>query len=137
MLKREFSAGGIVVKKQEKGFNVLLIKDSYGRWTWPKGHVDKGESSREAALREVTEEVGLTKIQILKKIGQNQYFYKRSGKLIFKTVYLFLIEARGEEKLKVQTEEIQTAKWFIPAQALPKVKYKGAHRLLQKAQNLF
>ncbi|MBU4310579.1 NUDIX domain-containing protein, partial [bacterium] len=52
MAKREFSAGGIVIKREKSKIKVLLIKDGYGKWTWPKGNIDKGESSEDAALRE-------------------------------------------------------------------------------------
>ena len=138
MAKSEFSAGGIVVKRQGRGaFRVLLIKDSYGRWTWPKGNINKGEASRDAALREVTEEVGLKDIRIAAKIGQNKYFYRLKGSLIFKTVFIYLIEARGNEKIKVQKEEIVSGKWFAPAAALKKLEYKGAPLLLKKAVDKF
>jgi 8-oxo-dGTP diphosphatase len=132
-MKREFSAGGIVIRRRGRGLKVLLIKDSYGRWTWPKGNIEKGESSKEAALREVSEETGLTNISIIDKIGQNQYFYKLKGKLIFKTVYVYLIEAAGNEKLRIQKEEIDDGKWLAPEQALKKLGYKDAPKLLKKA----
>ena len=41
MADREFSAGGIVIKGKKDDLEVLLIKDGYGRWTWPKGKIDK------------------------------------------------------------------------------------------------
>lgn len=53
MAEREFSAGGIVMRWERQKPKVLLIKDSYGRWTWPKGNIDKGESSKDAAIREI------------------------------------------------------------------------------------
>lgn len=122
-----------MVKKRGRGLRVLLIKDSYGRWTWPKGNIQKNESSKDAALREITEEVGLKNIQPLEKIGQTQYFYKLKSELIFKTVFIYLIEAKGNEKIKIQKEEIETGRWFAPAQALRKLEYKGAPLLLKKA----
>ena len=133
MTKREFSSGGVVVKRWGRGVKVLLIKDSYGRWTWPKGHIEKGETSREAALREVREEVGLKSINILKKIGQTQYFYRLKGELIFKTVIIYLIEAGSKEKIRIQKSEIAAGLWFAPTQAYKKVDYKGAGSLLRKA----
>ncbi len=132
-MKREFSAGGIVIKRQGRGIRVLLIKDSYGRWTWPKGNIEKKESSQNAALRETTEETGLKKIEILAKIGKNEYFYKRNNNLIFKTVFIFLIEAKGRERLKIQKEEIASGAWMTPGAAAKKLSYKGASQLLKKA----
>lgn len=152
MAKREFSAGGIVVKRERGRLKVLLIKDGYGRWTWPKGNIGKGESSEDAALRETREETGLKKLQIIEKLDRINYFYRPSslrssglsdpersegsrlhGDLIFKTVYLFLIEARGREPLKIQASEIQDAKWFTPEEALETVAYKGSKEILKKA----
>ena len=137
MAKREFSAGGIIFRKKGGGFEVLLIKDGYGRWTWPKGHIDQGEKSQDAALREVEEEVGLKDIRILGKVGRNNYFFRLKGDLIFKTVYFFLVEAEGKEKIKVQKDEIAQARWFGPEIALKTVEYKGAKEMLEKAIEMY
>src|ERR1035437_4680629 len=54
-------AAGILIVK---GDRVLLVKrgiePGYGRWTFPGGHVDRGETLEEAALRETLEECGVT-----------------------------------------------------------------------------
>ncbi|UCB57209.1 MAG: NUDIX hydrolase [Candidatus Omnitrophota bacterium] len=137
MAKREFSAGGIVFKKKDRGFEILLIKDSYGRWTWPKGKIDKGEKSLDAAVREIEEEVGLKDVDVLGRIGRTNYFYRLKGGLIFKTVFFFLMEAKGNEKLKIQKGEINDARWFKSSEALEKVEYKGAREMLEKAINMY
>lgn len=137
MADREFSAGGIVIKRYGGNIKVLLIKDSYGRWTWPKGKIDKGESVAEAAIREVREETGLRSVEAIKQIDRTQYFYRRSGKLIFKTVYIFLFRLLKNEGLRIQTEEIRAGKWFSPREALGRVDYKGSKKILKKAVDLF
>lgn len=137
MAEREFSAGGIVVKKAKEDLRILLIKDGYGRWTWPKGNIEKGEASEEAAKREIKEEVGLTQIEIIQELDKIQYFYRLKGRLIFKTVYLFLFEAKGDEKLTPLKEEIKEAKWFSPDEALEIIEYKGAKEILKKAMENF
>ena len=138
MTKREYSSGGIVVKQWGRGFRVLLIKDPYGRWTWPKGNIEKGETSKNAALREITEEVGLKHLKLLEKVGQTQYFYRLKGSLIFKTVYIYLlISASPGERLKIQFEEIDAGKWFNPKEALKKVGYKDASQTLKKALKIY
>lgn len=38
---------------------VLIHRPGHDDWSFPKGKLDKGESSKEAALREVEEETGL------------------------------------------------------------------------------
>lgn len=137
MAKREFSAGGIIIRKKGRDFEVLLIKDSYGRWTWPKGKIDQSERSQDAAVREIKEEVGLNNIRLLEKIGRSNYFFRLRGELIFKTVFFFLVEATTNEKIKVQRSEIQDARWFKLKQALEAVEYKGAKELLEKAIKIY
>ena len=135
-LKREFSSGGVVVRKTGNSFAVLLIKDSYGRWTWPKGHIDKNESSEEAALREISEEVGIENTVIIGKIGQQQYFYKLKGDLVFKTVFIYLCETK-QTRLTIQDSEIDDGMWFSPEDAIKKIEYRGSGVLLKKALNRF
>lgn len=125
------------MKWEEKSPEVLLIKDSYGRWTWPKGKIDKGESSKDAAIREIAEEVGLRDIELIDKTGEIQYFYRLKGKLIFKTVYIYLFKLKSNENLKILYEEIQDGKWFTPREAIRKVEYKGAKAILKKAIEKF
>lgn len=132
MIRREFSAGGIVILKMEEGIKVLLIKDRYGHWTWPKGNIEKGESSKEAAIREIKEEVGIENIKIIEKLGQVQYFYRLKGALRLKTVYLYICETK-DSNLKTQKLELEDAKWFIPQEAIKRIEYKGAKDLLEKA----
>lgn len=137
MAKREFSAGGIIFRKNGKELEVLLIKDSYGRWSWPKGKIDQNESSHRAAVREIKEEVGLRDVRVLGKVGRTNYFFRLKGELIFKTVFFFLVEADPGEKLAIQKDEIKAARWFKPDIALKKVEYKGAREMLQKAIRMY
>lgn len=135
--EREFSSGGIVAKKAGPAFKILLIKDGYGHWTWPKGNIEKGETSQETAIREIGEEVGLKNIRPIEKIDTIRYFYRLKGKLIFKTVYIYLFELKGNEKLKALCSEIADAKWFSPHEALNKIEYKGSREVLKKAIDKF
>lgn len=137
MVKREFSAGGIILKREGRSFKILLIKDSYGHWSWPKGKIEQGESPQEAALREVSEEVGLTSVRILGKAGESKYFFRFKGELISKIVHFFVMETRSEEKIRIQQSEIQGAEWFFPQDALAAMEYRGAKELLQKAIKVY
>lgn len=135
--KREFSSGGILIRSRGSIIKILLIKDLYGKWTWPKGKIDKGETSIDAAKREVKEETGLENIQMVSKIGNVNYFYTRSKELIFKTVHLYLFRFVGQETLSIQKEEIKDGRWFSEEGALSKVAYKGAKELLNKAIKIY
>jgi len=116
---------------------VLLIKDSYGRWIWPKGHIEEGEEPEDAARREVSEETGLKELKILDEIGRQEYWFALKGERIFKTVYVFLIEASANEKLHIQVEEIRDGRWFSPEDALDTIEYEGSRDLLDIGIKLF
>lgn len=94
-LKREFSAGGVVFKK-EKGNTLFLIIQPKGtdRWQFPKGQINPKESSKDAALREVYEEGGV-ETKIVEKIGSYNIFFYLEGERIFKTVINYLLEYVG------------------------------------------
>ena len=132
-LERERSSGGIVVKEDLSGITILLIKDPYGKWTWPKGKLDKGESPLEAAKREIGEETGLENIELVSKIGATNYFYKRDSTLIYKTVFLYLFRSSGDESLKIQKSEIEDGEWLSEKEALARLSYTGSKGLLKRA----
>jgi len=74
-MKEELSAGGVVYRKSDGKF--LIGKHSgYHKWVLPKGLVEKGESTMEAAVREVGEEVGVrARIVDLTPIKTIEYYY--------------------------------------------------------------
>ena len=53
---REPTAGGIVFRMDRSGqdIEILLIQDSKGRWTIPKGHIEPGETAKQTAIRDDT-----------------------------------------------------------------------------------
>jgi 8-oxo-dGTP diphosphatase len=114
-----------------------LIKDGYGRWTWPKGNIEAGESPQQAAIREIGEEVGLKGVSLIDKIADIKYNYRLKGRLISKTVYLYLFEATMKEPLKVLKSEIDDAQWLSADIAMERVEYGGSKEVLKKAINRF
>ncbi len=131
-IRRERSSGGIVMRKLGEAIRVLLIKDGYGRWTWPKGNIERGETPEQAALREIAEETGVKDARILEHLDDITYFYSLRGARTFKTVHLYLCEARGAG-LTIQTSEIEAGEWLIPDEALERVEYRDAKKTMKKA----
>lgn len=124
-MKIEMSAGGVVYHKKGKGFEVLLLKDKNGNWTFPKGLIEDKEDKLGTARREISEEVGLKNTKFISDLPPIGYWYKWQQSLIKKTVYYFLFEAIGSEEPKPQAEEgIQEVKWFTPQKALAIIGYR-------------
>ncbi|MFH1879090.1 MAG: NUDIX domain-containing protein [Candidatus Omnitrophota bacterium] len=137
MVKRQSASGGVVIKIERGSPKVLLIRDSYGHWTWPKGHIEKGETPEEAALREIREETGQKNTRILEELGRQKYRFTLKGAVISKTVYIYLVKASAREKLRIQASEIETGKWFRPEEAVRRIEYEGSVELLKKGLKRF
>ena len=58
-MKKEKSCGAIVYRKKEGVIQFLLIHQTLRHWTFPKGHVEDGESEQQTAYREILEETGV------------------------------------------------------------------------------
>jgi 8-oxo-dGTP pyrophosphatase MutT (NUDIX family) len=138
-MRREFSAGGVVVRREETGLEVAVIQPQgkpEGHWVLPKGALDAGESSEQAALREVREETGLDAVS-LGKLGATRYVYTWNGEKIFKVVTFFLMSyAAGEigaidESMRV---EVAAACWLPLADAVRALAHKGEREMAEKAQ---
>ncbi|MEA3489994.1 MAG: NUDIX domain-containing protein [Candidatus Omnitrophota bacterium] len=137
MVEKQFAAGGIVMKKEGESLKVLLIRDSYGHWIWPKGHIENRETPGQTAVREISEETGLKDLEIIEELGRQRYYFTLEGKKIFKTVHVFLVKAVPGEEFEVQTSEIDRAEWFSPEEALEAIEYEGSRVILEKGIRIF
>lgn len=133
----ETSAGGVVVRKAQNRWEVLLLRDMNGNWTFPKGLIDPGETKEQAAIREIKEEVGIMPT-IANPLDTIEYWYQREGQKIHKTVHYFLCEYNGDETLTPQTEEgVSEVKWVSVDEAVDLVGYPKTNKaLLEKAKFL-
>ncbi|MBR7024324.1 MAG: NUDIX domain-containing protein [Bacteroidales bacterium] len=94
------AAGGIVVKD---GKIVSIVRN--GIPDLPKGHIEKGESPENAALREVTEETGIGNLQIVKALPSSWHCYQVGEEWRLKRTYWYLMESGEAIQPKPQTEE--------------------------------
>lgn len=117
----ELSAGGVVVRKMGSHREVLMIRDRFGKFSLPKGHVDPGETNEEAALREVYEETGIRAFIVPghpSKVMKYRFFNDR-GKVSRKTVFYFLMEPDPNYPVETRPAEgeVRDAVW-VPCQEL-------------------
>ncbi len=128
MVVPEFSCGGVMLE----GSKVLLVqvKSMKGRkiWTFPKGHIEPGETPRQAALREVLEETGY-KASILKPMLKVRYAFTLKGKYVKKVVQWYLMKKLGRIG-KHDPSEILAINWVSISKAKEMVEYPSDLRLL-------
>ncbi len=111
-MKKTKSAGGVVVNQ----FGKVLVTNQHGdSWSLPKGHVEEGESPRQAAAREIEEETGVQQLEFVEELGT--YSRARIGKggvgevpSEQKSITMFLYTTR-QKSLKPTDPENPEARW--------------------------
>ncbi len=130
---REVSAGGVVYRVEDGRPLFLLIRDSYRNWGFPKGHLEKGELPEAAALREVSEETGLTDLVVRSELATIDWHFRFRGKLIHKVCHFFLMESENAATSPQREEGITACKWVPIDEALAIISYANAREVLQRA----
>jgi 8-oxo-dGTP diphosphatase len=126
------AAGGVVYRYAGDALLILLIRDKYGRWTLPKGHLEPGESEAAAAVREVHEETGVAgELGLL--VSRIAYTVMKNGVLRPKEVAFFLLHAAGAQATPQADEGIAAAEWYAPERALELVGYPQVREVLARA----
>ena len=137
-MPKEQSAGAVVFRIENKEPCYLLLhyptskraKKEY--WDFPKGHLEKDESEKQAALREIAEETGLKEVTFVPGFKESiQYYFRVEGKTIFKTVVFFLAFSKKKE-VKISFEH-QGFVWLPFLKAMKKLKFANAQRILTRA----
>ena len=129
----ETSAGGVVMHADGEEPRYLLIRDSYGNWGFPKGHLETGERPEDAALREVREETGLDHVRVRAPIHTIDWYFRFRGRLIHKVCHFFLIETDLEATSPQRDEGITACRWEPFDQATALVSYENAREVLRRA----
>ncbi|MDR3178617.1 MAG: NUDIX domain-containing protein [Oscillospiraceae bacterium] len=130
----EKSCGTVVFYKDFNDIKILLIKNiKNNHWSFPKGHIELGETEKETALREVFEETGL-KVQILEGFREviSYWLFKK----IKKTVVIFVSISKSSE-VEIQKEEIKNFRWVNIDEAINFLKHKNDINIFSKAKEHF
>jgi len=127
----EHSAGAVVVN-EEGGRRYILLLNA-GKWDFPKGNMEKGETELQTVIREVGEETGIKELKIIDGFRNViEYFYRREGKNVHKRVVYLLAET--EEERVVISHEHQGFGWFTFHEALKKASYENSKATLREAE---
>ncbi len=131
-MKREFSAGGLVVRRFRGRPFLAVVKVKGGTvMALPKGHPDEGESVKEAAVREVREETGL-ETEALDKVGDVRYWYTLHGERVLKVVSFYLCRYLSG-RIQDHDREVDGVEWVPLDEAPARLTYRGERRMASQA----
>ena len=138
-MRREFSAGGVVVRRLNGSWHMAAIRPA-GKTVWalPKGLIGRDESAVETALREVAEETGVEG-RLVEKLGDVRYVYTWGGERVFKVVSFFLVRyTRGRlgRIPPAHAHEVAEARWLPLAEAPDLLTYKGEREMAERAREI-
>jgi len=137
-VKREFSAGGVLVRRLNGRWMMAAIRPGgkkEGVWALPKGLIDPGEKPEQTALREVAEETGAHG-RSAGKLGDVKYVYTWAGERIFKVVSFYLVRYSGGRLGDVPPEhrhEVAEVRWHPLAEGPRLLAYGGEREMARKA----
>jgi len=126
-------SAGLVVFKGGKPRKYLVIRYGHGHWDLPKGHVEKGETLEETALRELKEETGL-EAELLAGFKEGfDYWFMEKGEKAHKFVTFFAAKAKaGKVKLSFEHTDF---KWLPLKGALEQLTYDNAKELVKSVDD--
>ena len=135
----EFSAGAIIFRRKDGKKEFLLIYSKRNNiWGFPKGHIESGEEEKDAALREIREETGLTRLRFISDFREEDIYPAIStrgefrGREITKHSIYFLCET-DEEKITVDGREISEFSWLPFSEAKTLLSFGSQKILLERA----
>ena len=114
-------------------WHALLIKDPYGRWALPKGHIEGGESLREAAVREVREETGIRPELVGPRIATVDWLFRDGEGTVHKYCTFFLMRSRRGEAVPQSEEGIAACMWIPLHAAASRLAYGEAREVALRA----
>jgi 8-oxo-dGTP pyrophosphatase MutT (NUDIX family) len=130
---REFSAGGVVVRRMSGRPFVAVVRVRGEIFALPKGHPDGDESPEEAARREVREETGV-EAELVEKLGDVRYWYARQGQRVRKIVSFFLFRYRSGS-VDDHDHEVEEALWIPLDEAPDRLAYEGEREMVITARS--
>ena len=130
--RNEHSSGGAVLSLRDGAVHVAMIATrGRTRWGLPKGAVSEGETSEQAALREVLEETGL-EAKIVRPLDTIEYFFRAGDTLIRKSVDFYLMSYVGGT-LTPQLTEVDDVEWVSLSEAILRASFDSERKLLEMA----
>ncbi len=132
----ETSAGGVVVRVIDGVPHALLILDPYKKWGLPKGHPEPGETTAEAALREVREETGLSDLRLGDELVTIDWVFRLRGRRIHKFTTFYLMYSERGDPVPDESEGISECEWVPLETAYERISYENASEVARVARDV-
>ena len=132
---KEVSAGGGVVTKEGKNKLKVLLIYRKKLWDLPKGKLDKGETLKECAGREVREELGIDEVTVLDFLETTTHGYVNRGFFMVKTTHWYHMKVHTEQFHPQKKEQITAVKWFSVQKAVQMLGHETLIRLLNRVEH--
>lgn len=131
-----YAAGVVGWRRGKKGLEFVLVsREKYQDWGFPKGKLDPGEFLPETAVREVREEAGL-KVKLGRKLAISSYPLP-DGQTKEVHYWASKVTEKAQRKSSFKpNDEIARVEWFEPEAALSKLSYKHDQDLLRQVIEL-
>lgn len=135
MSTKEHSAGGILM--EDGSVLLILMRNLKGDqvWTFPKGHVDPGETPEQAAVREVLEETGW-ECEIDSYLLTSTYSFMRGDMMVDKDVRWYLMKRVGGDGVPRTPDEVLDMRWLPLAEAEKELVYPSDQELIDMMKRL-
>lgn len=129
----EKSCGAVLFTKINNTVKYVLVEQSEGFYSFPKGHMEKGESEIETALREIFEETNIKATIIEGFVRKNEYALPNKPNVIKQVTY-FIAEYSNQE-IVFQKEELLGATLVTYEEAMELFQYESSKRILAEAND--
>ena len=131
-MRKEVSCGAVIFTRVNGELKYVIIRSLEGVYGFPKGHMEGSETERETALREISEEVGLS-VRLLPGFRTEDAYPLPWRPRLIKRVIYFLATYDGSQPLRPLRSELSGAALMSRDEALAVFRFDGVKRILQEA----
>lgn len=136
---RNYSAAGGVVVDANGQYVIVLVRpdragpDGQPEVRLPKGHVDPNEGRHQAAIREIREETGLQRLQLMAPLGQQTVEFNWKGYHYIREEYYFLMSAPPGSEPHDPEEQFEP-RWMPWEEAMRQLTFEAEREWIRRAR---